>query len=575
MEASATTIFNNLALANVASILAALVPVQKGNVISWVLQDALALGVLAVNPAPKDITSVSQLEKLNLDLQNRWVFKNAYDLPNVGNRTDWYTDTVFAGQQFVGTNPTTIKAAPQELVAEFVGEAKKQNLQDVVDYLGSLTLDSLYVQDYRDFRDAVGVASDADLKDGDGDGARFQCAAVVLFNLSADGVLHPLAIVIDYKQSVANSVTIFNKRLRASDSAASEATDWPWRYAKLCAQTSDWARHEIEVHLTDTHLVEEVTIVAALRAFADTHPVYTLLSPHWLRTLSLNASARNTLVPQIIMRIVGFTEDQSYKFINYSFNNFDWEGSYPPNDLKRRGFPTDQAELDGPKYHNYAFARDILPMWNAIKSFVHEMLAISYTSDSDVASDADIQTWCDEIRGDDAGKLKSFPAKIETLAALEDAISFCIHIATNQHTAVNYLQQYYMTFVPNKPAALCVPLPKTLAELQQYKEINIVNSYPVNRPAEWLLSSHVPWLLSFRVEDKNSLSKYAQSLFQVNAGKKSPKPAEVATATAAKNFYDSLVAFTDKMLQVSKSLDDQTIPYTVLHPAANAVSILI
>ena len=93
------------------------------------------------------------------------------------------------------------------------------------------------------------------------------------------------------------SVTIFNRRV-SSASTLPEKEDWPWRYAKMCAQVSDWAHHEITVHLVHTHFVEEATIVAAHRTIDPSHVVFKLLEPHWNVTLSLNAAARTTLVLQ-------------------------------------------------------------------------------------------------------------------------------------------------------------------------------------------------------------------------------------------------------------------------------------
>ncbi|TFK62020.1 Lipoxygenase [Pluteus cervinus] len=572
-EASALAIFDNLALANVASIIRLLVPNPSGNIIEWVLKGIGSDVLLDIDPVPAKITSIADIENFNSKLRAR-LFSNAYELPNVGDRKDWYTDRVFAEQQFVGANPVTIAAAPADLLQEFYQEAVKQS-SPAATLLASLKPQFLFVQDCRYFREAIGADPNAELKDDSTDNIRYGCASVTLFYLTAEGVLHPLAVVLDYRVSMANSIVIFNKRLRATDSTASEATDWPWRYAKLCSQVADWARHEIAVHLAETHFVEEGVIVAALRSFEVNHPVYQILSPHWLRTLSLNASARGTLVPDVVIRLVGFTEAQSYKFINNSYENFDWEGSYVPNHLKGRGFPSDEAGLNDKMYHNYAFARSVIVMWNVIRAFVHDLVSIYYNSDSAVAQDVDIQTWCDEARGDNAGRLKKFPAKIQTIESLVNVITMCIHIATNQHTAVNYLQQYYMTFVINKPAALCVPLPKSLDDLRKYKEQNLLDSYPINRPAEWLLASHVPWLLSFRVEAmNNSLSKYASSLYTVNKNKSSPTKVEVATAAAAERFYNGLKAFTDRMLKISSEMDDQTVPYSVLHPDANAVSIL-
>ena len=113
------------------------------------------------------------------------------------------------------------------------------------------------------------------------DGRWFGCASVTLLSLSPEGKLHPLAIVLDYRVSIENSVCIFNRRLYPEDSSKHEAADWPWRYAKLCALVSDWTTHEVAAHLTDCHFVQKDLIVAAQRSFPTDHVVYNLLAPHW------------------------------------------------------------------------------------------------------------------------------------------------------------------------------------------------------------------------------------------------------------------------------------------------------
>jgi len=89
----------------------------------------------------------------------------------------------------------------------------------------------------------------------------------------------------------------------------------------------------VAIHLVHTHLVEEVIIVAANRSFPSEHPVFRLLEPHWLRTLSLNAAARATLVPDIVIDLVGISKPQAMAFINDAFTTFDFCGKYIPNDL--------------------------------------------------------------------------------------------------------------------------------------------------------------------------------------------------------------------------------------------------
>lgn len=91
----------------------------------------------------------------------------------------------------------------------------------------------------------------------------------------------------------------------------------------------------------------------------------------------------------------------------------------------------------------------------------------------------------------------------------------CIHIASPQHTAVNYLQNFYQSFVIAKPPALHAPLPTTLQSLQAYNEQDFVKALSIGHQRDWLLSAQIPWSLSFRVADENNLVTYAASISNI------------------------------------------------------------
>lgn len=268
---------------------------------------------------------------------------------NIGHlpTNDWFSDRRFAQQQFTGTNPTTLTKASETWVQAFLGEATKQQKRDIVEQIKAADC-TLYVQDCSYFRAAIGVAEEEVLvSDGtteEAEGPRFACAPVSLFQLHPNGKLHPLAIVVDYRGSMEKSVTIFNLRPLPGGAAVDEAADWPWRYAKTCVQSADWIRHELTVHLVNTHLVEESIIVATNRSFEPTDVIYQLLAPHWYKTLPLNAAARQTLVPYVIKDLIGLKEEQVFNFVRHAYENFDFVGGYIPNDLRNRGFPPEELQ---------------------------------------------------------------------------------------------------------------------------------------------------------------------------------------------------------------------------------------
>lgn len=491
---------------------------------------------------------------------------------NIGLLNDWYSDRRFADQQFTGTNPTTITKASASWITEFQKAAEACGNSNWASVLSSADPNSLFIQDGSYLREAIGASDPAAVLTYTPPDCEQNWAvgAVSLFQLHEDGKLHPVAICIDYKGSMEKSVTIFNRRMTPSDPSDGEEEDWPWRYAKTAAQVTDWMRHEMAIHLALSHFVEEAIIVATNRTIPMDHPVYQLLSPHWYKTLSLNAAARATLVPQVVADLVGITPDQCFSFVRHAYDTYDFVANYVPNDLERRGFPNTPEGLEHPRYKNYAYAKDILALWFTLRTYVQSRLAISYTTDDSVANDQSIQDWVREIKT--AAFMPSFP-EIKTVDQLVDAVTMCIHIASPFHNAVNYLQNFYQAFVIAKPPSLCKAPPATLNELLAYKEPDLVAALPINRQRQWMLSAQVPWLLSFRVEKDRSLLNYAASQWRVYKNKKSP--ADQAVTRASEQLYADLQSLQEKFFRNSKAMDPGSIPYDVLDPGSTANSILI
>ncbi len=504
--------------------------------------------------------------------------KHGNDIANGGNiglLDDWYSDRRFADQSFTGTNPTTITQASDAWIAAFTKAAKSQGEVKWVIALGQADPTSLFVQDCSYFREACGEKDPEAVLHNKQEfsNENWAVGAVTLFRLHDDGQLHPIAICVDYRGSMEKSVTTFNRRMGPKDSTAGEGEDWPWRYAKTCAQVSDWMRHELTVHLTLSHFVEEAIIVAANRTIPMEHPVYRLLSPHWYKTLSLNAAARASLVPQVVAEIIGISPDQAFSFIQHAYDTYDFQASYVPNDLRRRGFPSTEEGLNQPKYKNYAYAKNMTLMWKAIREYVESMLLTYYDkadADAKIAADGYIQDWWKEVH--DGAQIKTFP-EIRTLAQLADAVTMCIHVAGPFHSAVNYLQNFYQAFVPAKPPGLCAEPPKTIEELSFYKEDDMVAALPMNRQRQWMLSAQVPWLLSYKVEDDRSLLNYAASQWRVYRHKTDPKDVEIRDISEI--FYRELQILQKKFYYNSRAMSEGSVPYMVMDPGLTAVSILI
>ena len=572
-SASLCAIFNVLGLVQAGVMLKQIVP----NRFLGKYAKSLDEGIKALLFGDKDKgVTMADLEEKNREPAHRKTATDVMQGKNIGDLEDWWSDARFAQQQFTGTNPVTITVASDRWLAEFKAAATTQSQSAVgkaaLDFIQKANPKSLFVQDFSYFREAIEVEPDAPMWSED----RYTVATVSLFHLTERGLLHPISICIDYKVSMDKSVVIFNRKLEPSSDwdqlrmtkLADEKHDWPWRYAKQCAQSADWIRHEVGTHLTHTHLIEEAILVAANRTLPIDHPVFKLLEPHWFRTLPLNAAARDTLVPQIIFALIGMKDEQPLKLIKHFYENFNFVDHYIPADLTNRGFPL--KELDDEKHRNYAYAKNMNLMWATIRKFVKSMLIVKYTHDADVANDRYIQAWCRETQK--KGQIESFPI-IKTVDELIDACTMCIHIASPQHTAVNYLQNFYQVFIPSKPPALWHEPPSSLAELLKYTEQDVLRSLPVGHQREWLLAAQIPWLLSFKTADEHSLLKYSERLY--NLVRKSEEATDLKTKAIAQVFYSDLRELKKTFLENSAAMTRNTVPYVVMDPASTAVSILI
>ncbi|KAK6524667.1 hypothetical protein TWF281_011569 [Arthrobotrys megalospora] len=551
--------------------------------------------ITGINGAPWNTFSkntLSGLQEINAKLVDDK--KGIYTEANVGLREDWYTDEQFAQQHLTGPNPTTISLASENWIESFKAAAEIQGKDGFIKVINEASPNSIYIQDYSNFRAAAQVSPSADFSTEKTIrfGKRYTGASVALFILGEDGKLHPLAIVVDYKEGdikkennyfvkttagpMSNSVTIFNQRLSPSDPTSSEASDWPWRYAKTCVQVCDWHRHEVGIHLVHTHLVEEAVIVGAERSFTNDHIVYQLLNPHWLKTLSLNQAARETLVPKIILNIAGMDKKHMSNYLKSEYYTFHWEDLYVPNDLERRGFPLSQLNDD--KFRNYPYGKNMVAMWFSIRRFVEAMLNDWYAYKKlTVENDDQVKSWVREMQDDMGAKLSSFP-DITTMDQLIDAVTMCIHIASPQHTAVNYLQEYYQVFVPNKPSCLAAPLPKSISELEKYKEADIIKALPLEKGNVWLMSAYIPHLLSMLVIEDQNIITYAKTELLYRQSIR-----DQAGVDAAQAFLDDLETFKVDFQKNSEEMNVETAPpglpgssqYTVMDPRKMAVSILI
>ena len=235
-------LFNDMRLVQLSQLLPALIPklfIEVGKFGSWI--EFGSMGRPDKGKTLKDVEDYQRKERARTG--SFFARNDIFNLPNVGDLSDWFTDERFAQQFLTGTNPTTIELASDFWIQHFLDAAQPEDakMRSRIEKFSKEARSSLYMQDCSYFRKAAGLGPSDDIKcefeetNDEGKsvkGFRYIVAAVCLFHLNEDtGKLLPLAIVCDWRGSKENSVTIYNQEPPRSTSE--QAVDWPWRYGEF------------------------------------------------------------------------------------------------------------------------------------------------------------------------------------------------------------------------------------------------------------------------------------------------------------------------------------------------------
>ena len=205
----------------------------------------------------------------------------------------------------------------------------------------------------------------------------------------------------------------------------------------------------------------EAYSVATMRNLPDAHPVYQLLQPHFCCTIGINTAARVKLINN------GGLIDQAFSIGGEGKNELIWRASkvYDVQEANVKQNTKEQGVDDPTLLPNYYYRDDGILIWNAIESYVTEIIGIFYKSNDDVKEDTELQHWANDVHSnafpghDGAPHGHGFPKKMESR---EELIIYCTLIIFNgsaQHAAVNFGQFDIYSFAPNAPFSLRQPPP--------------------------------------------------------------------------------------------------------------------
>lgn len=361
----------------------------------------------------------------------------------------WNTDREFGRSRLAGINPAFIrKCLPEDLQPDgklpFSEELVRSLLPTGSSLESELAGDRLYFLDYQILNNIL----TPELEDQLG---KYAVAPVCLFYVDARQELMPLAIRLWQGERT--------RDLEANPIYTPLSAAKSWLTAKVAVSSAEIAYQGIVSHLLDTHLIVETFGVATHRQFSPSHIIFQLLKPHFFNTFAINEMARGIFLGHggffDVIGALGYTG--SNELLKRAYESYQFYQTALPTDLEKRGV----ENLPG-----YYYRDDALLIWDAVQTYVADILKLHYKTSADLTADSELQAWKQELVSADFGRLPGLlpPEKSAQIAGslteIEDLIAILTNViftASAQHSAVNFGQYEYAGWIPNLPFAIYHP----------------------------------------------------------------------------------------------------------------------
>ncbi|KAK7148875.1 hypothetical protein R3I93_013030 [Phoxinus phoxinus] len=282
--------------------------------------------------------------------------------------------------------------------------------------------------------------------------------------------------------------------------------EYDWLLAKIWVRSSDFHIHQTVTHLLRTHLISEVFGIAMFRQLPAVHPVFKLLLPHIRFTIAINTKAREQLICEcgLFDKANGTGGGGHVELIQRSMKTFTYKSLCFPDAIKERG-------MDSQEEVPYYFYRDDgCSVWEAVISFVTDVVDIYYDKDETVQGDEEIQAFVKDVCSfgmQDFDKCE-FPKSLQTKEQLVEYLTIVIFTASAQHAGVNFGQFDWCSWIPNSPPTMRKPPPTKKGEVDMKY---IVESLPDRGRSCWHLGA--VWALSQFQENELFLGMYPDEHF--------------------------------------------------------------
>ncbi|XP_073780370.1 polyunsaturated fatty acid 5-lipoxygenase isoform X1 [Danio rerio] len=442
----------------------------------------------------------------------------------------WKEDAVFGYQFLNGCNPVMIKKCT-ELPEKFVvtQEMVRNSLDKGTTLQYELQAGNIYIADYE-------ILEDVQPNDTDPSTRQYLAAPFCLFYKNGQNKFIPIAIQLSRQMTPGQMNTVF----LPSDN------HYDWLLAKMWVKSCDFNVHQLVTHLLRTHLTTEVFAIAMFRQLSAVHPVYKLLIPHVRFTIAINTAAREKLINDTGV----FNEANSsggiglQQVIQKAMQTLTYKSLCFPEAMKTRGVDN-QEDLP-----NYYYRDDGMLVWEAVKSFVSDVVKIYYSSDETVQGDEEIQAFVQDVCSSgmkNCPKNGEFPSALKTQEQLVEYLTVVIFTASAQHAAVNFGQFDWFAWVPNTPSTMRKPPPTEKGKVDM---TYIMESLPDRQRSSWHIGA--VWALSQFQDSELFLGEYPDKYFT-----------EKLVTEAIENFRKELFVITKIIRKRNETLE---LPYLYLCP---------
>lgn len=327
----------------------------------------------------------------------------------------------------------------------------------------------LYVVDYKELDGAETTPVHGE--------ERYLSAPIALFYLNPNspegyppagdkGVMQPIAIQLEQKFDEI-SAPIFTPTDAGN---AGDENHFKWRIAKYFVNVCCAIQHESIAHLGDCHLTLDPMIVAANRKLSENHPIMVLLKPHFRFTISINNSALHSLIIPggVVATNVGPKIEDTWELVRQAHIAWQFDDNNPETVFDIRGV----ADIPA-----FPFRDDTKLLWDALRKWVADYIAVYYPTQEDILQDNELQAWINELVSPNYAKVTGMrglketgdpkkPFVIDDKDYLIKVIAQIIYIAGPQHASVNYAQYPLMSYMPSVAGTIYQPAPGKDTQLE-------------------------------------------------------------------------------------------------------------